>query len=291
MPLAPLTAGIMNILSLQSHVVYGHVGNSAAVFVLQRLGAEVWPIHTVQLSNHTGYPTARGRTFDAALIGELVCGLAERGALSRCDAVLSGYIGSAELGIAVLDAAAQVKRTNPRALYCCDPVIGDADGAYVTPDVADFMRSRAMPAADIITPNHFELERLTGRTVNSLSSALATIEGLHLSGPRVVLVTSLVTDETPADAVDLVVCDGIARHRLRTPKLPIAVHGAGDAIAALFLLHYLRTGFASEALSRAASAIFGILKHTAAAAADEMLLVEAQEELVNPTEIFRTERL
>lgn len=281
----------MNILSLQSHVVYGHVGNSAAVFALQRLGAEAWPIHTVQLSNHVGYPTARGRAFDAALIRELVQGLAERDALARCDAVLSGYIGSAEIGAAALDVVAQVKRANPRALYCCDPVIGDTDGPYVAPEIAEFMRSRAVPAANIVTPNHLELERLTGRSVNSLSSALAAIEELRASGPHVVLATSLVSDETPAGVIDLVVCDSAGRHRLRTPKLSVDVHGTGDAIAALFLLHYLRTGSAAEALARAGSAIFGVLKRTAAAGASEMLLVEAQEELVNPTEIFRTESL
>jgi pyridoxine kinase len=281
----------MNILSLQSHVAYGHVGNSAAVFALQRAGAEVWPIHTVQLSNHAGYPTARGRSFDAPLIRDLVRGLAERDALARCDAVLSGYIGSAEVGSAVLDAVAEVKRANPEALYCCDPVIGDTGGPYVPPEVADFMRSHAVTAADIVTPNHFELDFLVGRVTRSLAAVLAAIDALRAQGPRVMLVTSLVTDETPADAIDLVACDAGGRHRVRTPKLPIDVHGAGDAIAALFLLHYLRSGSAAEALSCAASAIFGVLKRTAAARAGEMLLIEAQGELANPTEIFPTEHL
>jgi pyridoxine kinase len=281
----------MNILSLQSHVVYGHVGNSAAVFALQRLGAEVWPIHTVQLSNHTGYSTARGRAFDAALIRELVRGLAERDALGRCDGVLSGYIGSVEVGAAVLDAVAQVKRANPKAIVCCDPVIGDTDGAYVTPDIADFMRSRALPAADIVTPTHFELDALTGGKPRNLAAVLDAVEAVRAFGPQIVLVTSVVTDETPDDAVDLVACEAAGRYRLRTPKLPIAAHGAGDAIAALFLLHYLRTGSAAEALSAAASAIFGVLKRTAAAGANEMLLVEAQNELVNPSQVFRSEPL
>ena len=165
--------------------------------------------------------------------------------------MLSGYVGSAEVGAAILDAVAEVKRANPRALYCCDPVIGDVGrGAFVPPEIAEFMRRRAVPAADIVTPNHFELEQLTGRTVRSLAAALAAIEELRGLGPRVVLVTSLATDETPADAIDLVACDAAGRHRLRTPRLPIAAHGAGDAIAALFLAHYLRSGSAAEALSR-----------------------------------------
>jgi pyridoxine kinase len=282
----------VNILSLQSHVAYGHVGNSAAVFALQRIGVEVWPIHTVQFSNHTGYPTARGRAFDAAHIRELTQGLRERDVLRRCDGVLSGYVGSAEVGAAILDAVAEVKRANPRALYCCDPVIGDVDrGAFVKPEVADFMRAYAVPAADMVTPNHFELEQITGCTARSLSDALAAIDALRKLGPKTVLVTSLLTDETPADAIDLAACDESGRHRLRTPKLPVAAHGAGDAIAALFLAHYLRTGSAAEAMTRAAASIFGVLKRTAEAGSSEMALIEAQDELVNPNTIFHAEPL
>ena len=282
----------MNILSLQSHVAYGHVGNSAAVFALQRLGVEVWPIHTVQFSNHTGYATARGHAFDAAHIRELTQGLRERDVLRHCDGVLSGYVGSAEVGAAILDAVAEVKRANPRALYCCDPVIGDVErGAFVKPEVADFMCACAVPAADIVTPNHFELEQITGHTARSLPDALAAIDALRKLGPKIVLVTSLLTDETPADAIDLAACDEAGRHRLRTPKLPVAAHGAGDAIAALFLAHYLRTGSAAEAMSRAAASVFGILKRTAETGSSEMALIEAQDELVNPSASFRAEPL
>ena len=280
----------MNILSLQSHVSYGHVGNSAAVFALQRLGVEVWPIHTVQFSNHTGYATARGQAFDAVHIRELTQGLRERGALERCDGVLSGYIGSDGVGAAILEAAREVKRASPNGVYCCDPVIGDVGrGAFVSSEVAAFMRERAVPAADIVTPNHFELEQLTGRTVHSFTDAGAAIAALRARGPGVVLVTSLITDETPADAIDLAACDRTSRHRLRTPKLPVAAHGAGDAIAALFLAHYLRSGSAAEALTRAAASIFGILKRTADLGATEMALIEAQDELVTPGASFRAE--
>jgi pyridoxine kinase len=282
---------VLNILSLQSHVAYGHVGNSAAVFALQRLGVEVWPIHTVQLSNHTGYATARGRAFDAAHIRELTQGLRERDLLGKCDGVLSGYVGSAEVGAAILDAVAEVKRANPSALYCCDPVIGDVErGAFVKPGVADFMRARAVPAADIVTPNQFELEQITGYNARSVPEALAAIDALRKLGPKIVLVTSLLTDQTPADVIDLAVCDETGRHRLRTPRLPVAAHGAGDAIAALFMAHYLRTGSAAEAMSRAAASIFGILKRTAATGS-ELALIEAQDELVNPSTIFRAEPL
>jgi pyridoxine kinase len=282
----------MNILSIQSHVAYGHVGNAAAVFALQRLGVEMWPIHTVQFSNHTGYGSWRGRAFDAGAIRELMQGIGERDVLGQCDGVLSGYLGSAEIGAAVLDAVAQVKTENPQARYCCDPVIGDVGrGVFVQPGVAEFMRSRAVPLADIVTPNHFELDYLTGRTTASLADALSAVEVLRALGPRVVLVTSLATNETPADAIDLIACDEAGRFRLRTPQLPVSVNGAGDAIAALFFAHWLQTGSAAEALSRAVSAVFGILRRTSEAGSREILLVEAQDELVKPSRMFRAESI
>jgi pyridoxine kinase len=280
----------VNILTIQSHVAYGHVGNAAAVFALQRLGVEAWPIHTVQFSNHTGYGSWRGRAFDVAMIHELMQGISERGVLETCDGVLSGYLGTAEIGGAVLDAVAQVKRANPRARYCCDPVIGDVGrGVFVQPGIAEFMRTHVVPAADIATPNHFELDHLTGRSTSDLPAVLAAVDALRASGPRVVLVTSLVTSETPPDAIDLLACDDTGRYRLRTPKLPIAVNGTGDAIAALFFAHCLRTGSAADALSRAASALFGVLKRTADMGSREILLIDAQEELVNPSREFRAE--
>jgi pyridoxine kinase len=280
----------VNILSIQSHVAYGHVGNASAVFALQRNGVEVWPIHTVQFSNHTGYGSWRGRAFDAETIGELVQGIAERGVLGRCDGVLSGYLGSAEIGAAVLDAVAKVRSANPNARYCCDPVIGDVGrDVYVRPGVAEFMRERAVPAADIVTPNHFELDHLIGGVTKTLADTLAAVDRLRAMGPRIALVTSLLLDDTPADAIDLIACDDAGRWGLRTPKLPISVNGAGDAIAALFFAHCLRSGSAAEALSRAASAVFGVLKRTVDAGSREILLVEAQDELVKPSRQFRAE--
>ena len=277
----------MNILSIQSHVVYGHVGNAAAAFPLQRIGVEVWPVHTVQFSNHTGYGAWTGRVFEASLITELVQGIAERGVLGQCDGVLSGYMGSAETGAAILDAVAQVKAANRQARYCCDPVIGDVGrGVFVRPGIPEFLRDHALPAADIVTPNQFELDHLTGRSSATRRDALAAIGAIHELGPKAIMVTSLHTDETPSDAIDLVASDASGRFRVRTPKLPISINGAGDAIAALFFAHYLRTGSAAEALSRAASSVFGLLRRTADAGSREILLVEAQDEFVNPTQAF-----
>jgi pyridoxine kinase len=282
----------MNILSIQSHVAYGHVGNAAATFPLQRIGVEVWPIHTVQFSNHTGYGAWTGRVFDAGLITEVVEGIAQRGALGQCDGVLSGYMGSAETGAAILDAVARVKAANPTARYCCDPVIGDVGrDVFVRPGIPEFMREHAVPAADVVTPNQFELDHLTGRISATRRDALAAIDALHALGPKTIMVTSLHTDETPADAIDLVASDTAGRFRLRTPKLPISVNGAGDAIAALFFAHYLRTGSAADALSRATSSVFGVLRRTTDAGSREILLVEAQDEFVNPSQVFEPEKI
>jgi pyridoxine kinase len=280
----------MNILSIQSHVAYGHVGNDAAVFPLQRLGVDVWPIHTVQFSNHTGYGAWTGRVFDAGFIREIVEGIAARGVLARCDGVLSGYMGGADIGEAILDAAARVRAANPAARYCCDPVIGDIDtGVYVRPGIPEFMRERAVPAADVVTPNQFELDYLSGGRSATLADALAAIEAVHALGPKAVLATSLHMAETPADAVDLIASDGAARFRLRTPKLPLTVNGSGDAIAALFFVHLLRTGSVAEALAQSASAVFGILRRTVEVGAYEIALVAAQDEIVAPSTSFRPE--
>jgi len=282
----------MNILSIQSHVAYGHVGNASAVFPMQRLGVDVWPIHTVQFSNHTGYGAWKGRVFDGATIDEVMEGIAERGVLPTCDGVLSGYMGSADIGHAILSAVERVRAANPKAMYCCDPVIGDVGrGIFVRPGIPEFMREQAVPAADIVTPNQFELELLTDIEVKTISDAHRAVETLRDAGPKVVLVTSLVTEETPADAIDLMAADAQGAYRVRTPKLDVSVNGAGDAIAALFFVHYLRDGSAASALAKASSSVFGLLKRTKEAGSREILTVAAQDEFVTPSQVFAPETL
>ena len=277
----------MNILSIQSHVAYGHVGNASAVFPMQRLGHEVWPINTVQFSNHTGYGAWRGPVFSAETIREVLTGVEERGVLPGCDGVLSGYMGDPATGAAILEAAARVKAANSRALYCCDPVIGDVGrGVFVRAGIPEFMRDRAIPMADVATPNQFELEFLTGVRIDSLDSAKAAAEALRRAGPETVLVTSLQTPETPNDAIELLAVDGEGAFRLRTPLLPVSVNGAGDAVAALFFVHLLTTGSAAEALAMAGSSIYGVLKATAEAGSRELLTVAAQDEFVRPSRMF-----
>lgn len=282
----------MNILSIQSHVAYGHVGNASATFPMQRLGVDVWPIHTVQFSNHTGYGAWKGRVFDGGMIDEVMEGIAERGVLSKCDGVLSGYMGSADIGHAILAAVERVRAANPNAMYCCDPVIGDVGrGVFVRPGIPEFMREQAVPAADIVTPNQFELELLTDIELKTISDAHRAVDTLRDAGPKVVLVTSLVTEETPADAIDLMAADAQGAYRVRTPKLDVSVNGAGDAIAALFFVHYLRDGSAASALAKASSSVFGLLKRTKEAGSREILTVAAQDEFVRPSQQFTPEKL
>ena len=282
----------MEVLSIQSHVAFGHVGNDAAVFPMQRLGVEVWPIHTVQFSNHTGYGAWTGRVVDGPAIEELLDGMDARGALARCDGVLSGYMGSADIGTAILTAVRRVRAANPGARFCCDPVIGDVGrGVFVRPGIPEFMRDVAVPAADVVTPNHFELDLLAGTTTRTLTEVKDAIAAVQALGPRTVLATSVEVDETPGDAVDLLAAEDGRVFRVRTPKLGLSVNGAGDAIAALFFVHHARTGSASAALAAAASSVFGILARTAEAGSREVLLVAAQDELVAPTRTFVAEEV
>jgi pyridoxine kinase len=284
----------MNILSIQSHVAYGHVGNAAAVFPLQRLGFEVWPLHTVQLSNHPGYGTRTGRVFPAEHLREVITGLDACGALARCDAVLSGYLGEAALGQAVLEAVARVKDANPDALYACDPVMGDGGcGLYVDGEIPAFFRAQAVPQADIITPNIFELETLTGTKAATLEDAVAAAGQAISQGPSVVLVTSLRHAATPADEIEMLALAGEAAWRVVTPFLEFAVppNGAGDLTAALFLGHYLRTRDVKAALEGAAARVFAVIARTHEAGTRELQLISAQDEIVAPARHFAAQRI
>ncbi len=274
------------ILSIQSHVVYGHVGNDAAAFPLQRLGREVWPLMSVQFSSHTGYAGWRGRVFDAGMIDDCVEGLGAIGVLSDCAGLLTGYLGKAEIGEAALKALSALRSANPQAVYCCDPVIGDVGrGPYVALEVAEFFRDRALPAATIVTPNAFELEWLSGGPVRTLADARSAVAALRARGPRVVAVTSLALDETPPDALDVLAGDEAGFWLARTQRLPIAVNGAGDLFAALFFHHRLDSGSTQAALSKAVSSTFGIVATTLSSGRRELALVDAQEELLRPSQV------
>ncbi len=279
----------MAILSIQSHVAYGHVGNAAATFPLQRLGREVWAVHTVMFSAHAGYGPPSGPVFSPQIVRDIVGGLERLSLLPRCKAVLSGYLGDAGVGDAVLDSVERVKRANPDALYCCDPVMGDAaPGVYVRDNIPGFMRDRAIPAADIATPNAFELELLTGYSSRTLKDALAGCRSLIDMGPQIVLLTSLERDETPAGQIEMLVATAHEAWLVSTPKLALdpAPNGAGDLTAALLLAHYIETRQPEAALSRTAAAVHAVFAETQRAGTRELALIAAQDAIVAPPHLF-----
>ena len=294
------------VLSIQSHVVFGYAGNTAAVFPLQRLGREVWAINTVEFSNHTGYGSWKGRVLGAELASELVSGLEERGVLGRCEAVLSGYLGDEASGRAIIDAVKKVKKENPNAIYCCDPVMGDTGrGFYVRPDIPAFFKDELLPLADIVCPNQFELEALTGISIKNVNDAIAAVNILHAKGVSVVLVTSFRETE---GKMSMIVSDKINLYKITTPELPLnsGVAGTGDMTSAVFLSRYLETGNIKKTLELCTASVFGILEasYRAAVSAEtnsfyntdnnphfELKIIDAQEELICPSHHFKAEKL
>ncbi len=280
------------IVSIQSHVAYGHAGNSAAVFPLQRLGVETWPVLTVNFSNHTGYGAWRGPLIPASEVWDVVRGIDERGVLGGVDALLSGYQGGADVGAVILQACDLIKERNPRAIYCCDPVMGDVGrGFYARPGIPEFMRDSVAPRADVMTPNLFELEFLTGRTTSSIAEVIDAAHALRAIGPDTVLVTS-VTDETSSDEVmRMIVVTGEGAWQVETPLLHRTFTGSGDLTTAMFLAHLLATGSAADALSATASIVYSVLEQTARLDQSELALVAAQANLTDPAFRFEATRL
>ncbi|WP_374441885.1 pyridoxal kinase PdxY [Stella sp.] len=278
----------MAILSVQSWVAAGHVGNSAALFPLQRLGFETWAVPTWVGSNHPGHPRWHGGAMPADRVAGMLAALVDRGLLARCRAVLTGYVGDPAIGEAIERAVAAARPAG--ALYSCDPVIGDrAEGIYVAAGIPALFRERLVPAADIVTPNQFELEWLVGRALPTMADIAAGAGELRRSGRGgTVLVTSVEAGGDPARQRMLAVGpDGawLVEH----PTVPVRVKGTGDLVAALFLAGLLRTGALPAALAYAASAIHGVLESTRRAGGDELALVAAQDEIVAPARWFAAE--
>ncbi len=285
---------IVNILSVQSWVAYGHVGNAAAVFPLQRLGAEVFAVNTVQFSNHPGYGDHAGRITGGETVADLLAGVERRGILPRLDAVLSGYLGDAGSLEAVIGSVARARQARPDLLFCCDPVLGDrGPGVYVAPALADALRHRAVPEADILLPNMFELGfLLDGPGAPYVPSDLATLVRdtarlrARMRPGGMVLVTSVVLEESPPGTVGLFLATPDGNHLLHTPELPAAFNGAGDLLSALFLWGCVRGDLPVASLAHAASAVWCVLDHTARHGGREPMVVQAQEQLVAPRRRF-----
>ena len=282
----------MKVLSIQSAVAYGHVGNSAAVFPLQRIGVEVLPVYTVNFSNHTGYGAWRGPLISPDDMRDVILGIEERGVLPQIDVVLSGYQGGEGIADVILDAVARVKAANPAAIYACDPVMGNAvSGCFVAPAIPILLRDRVVPAADIITPNQFELGFLTGTDPSDLESTLASVDAARAMGPSTVLVTSVERPDRPEGTIEMLAVTDDGAWIVRTPRIPMKANGSGDVTAALFTAHFTRTGDAADALARTTSSVFDLLQLTHDAGERELQLVEAQEAYAHPRMQFEVTRV
>lgn len=279
-------------LSIQSSVSYGHVGNSAAIFPLQRIGIDVMPVFTVCFSNHTGYGSWRGPLMSGENVRDIVTGVDERDGLDAVEFVLSGYQGGNDIGDAVLDAVALVKKRNPNAIYACDPVLGNAQsGCFVADEVQELIRDRVVPQADLITPNQFELGFLTGTTPRTLEETLESVELARKLGPRYVLVTSVERPDRPADTIEMLAVTDDGAWIVQTPHLPMKANGSGDVTAALFTAHFVQTGDAAVALARTVSSVFDLLENTLNSGERELQLIESQEVYAHPRMQFEVQQI
>ncbi|PAT40971.1 pyridoxal kinase [Vandammella animalimorsus] len=276
------------VLSVQSHVAYGHAGNSAAVFAMQRLGIEVLPVHTVQFSNHTGYGAFRGQVFDVAHLREVFQGIEERGLLPQIAAVLSGYMGDSSIGEAIIDIAQRVRQANPAALYLCDPVFGDVGrGVFVRPGIAEYHRDHTLAAADIITPNQFEFEQLMGVTLQSTAHAIE-VARRHIAGTgKTVVITSLVTPDIAQGQLATLAVRAQQAWAVHTPiiaRTPLP-NGMGDAFSAILLAHLLLQRPLPQALQQATASLYALVGHTQDGQRD-LPLIEQQAQIVQPQQQF-----
>lgn len=269
----------MAILSIQSQVLNGAVGNAGAAFILARLGHEVWPLPSVLLSHHPGHGGAEGGPVKPVRLAALVTGLAARDAFARCAAVLSGYLGAAAAVPVVLDAVARAKAANPAALYACDPVIGDAGRAYVPDELIEAFRTRLVPAADIVFPNPFELRVLTGSAPADREGAFAAMAGL---GRPTVILTGFSGADTQAGTLDILGLAGGQRHAIGVPRLERHFSGAGDAFAALFMAHFIPARDFATALRKAAAAMTALVGVTGRMGCEELAIVAGQAAWTDP---------
>ena len=263
----------MRILSFQSSVVAGHVGNKAICLPLQRLGFDVWCIDTVSFSYHPAHGSHTGRIAAPDEIAALVNGLDARNLLSGCDAIVSGYLGDPGTGSVVLDAVARAYADNPGLLYVCDPVMGDDGRRYVADGIDGFFREIGIPAADIVTPNAFEAGIVTGLTVGDTDGAIAAAEVLHALGPRIAVVTGL---DRNGD-IETVARDANAAWHVITPKIPVVSFGAGDLFTGLLTAFVLQKRDLPDALARAVSIVHDVLRIAADSGAEDLPLVSVQE--------------
>ncbi|AGB82359.1 pyridoxal kinase [Serratia sp. FGI94] len=275
-----------NILSIQSHVVFGHAGNSAAEFPMRRMGVNVWPLNTVQFSNHTQYGRWTGCVMPASHLSEIAQGIADIDQLQRCDAVLSGYIGSPEQGGHILDIVRQVKQANPAAWYFCDPVMGHPEkGCIVAPGVAEFLCQQALPCSDMVAPNVLELEQLSQREVASVEQAVDAARVLIARGPKVVLVKHLSRAGYRRDAFEMLLVTADEAWHISRPLVDFGSRqpvGVGDLTSGLLLVDLLQGKELDQALEHVTAAVYEVMLITKEMGEYELQVVAAQDYIVNP---------
>lgn len=279
-----------NILAIQSHVVFGHAGNSAAEFPMRRLGANVWPLNTVQFSNHTQYGKWTGCVMPPSHLTDIVQGIADIDQLKCCSAVLSGYLGSAEQGEHILGIVRQVKAANPQAKYFCDPVMGHPEkGCIVAPGVAEFHQRYALPASDIIAPNLIELELLCGHAVQNLTEAVLAARELIAQGPKIVLVKHLARAGKQRDRFEMLLVTAEEAWHISRPLVDFGLRqpvGVGDVTSGLLLVKLLQGATLRSALEHVTAAVYEIMTTTKAMNEYELQVVAAQEGIAKPQQLF-----
>lgn len=283
-----------NLLAIQSHVVYGHAGNSAAVFPINRVGVNAWPLNTVQFSNHTQYGHWTGQVLPPDQIPALIEGIADIGALSQCDAVLSGYMGSAAQGKAVLQVVERVKQANPDALYLCDPVMGHPEKGCIVPlEVSAFLLHEAAAAADYLCPNQLELDSFCDHHPSSLHDCVEMAQSLLKRGPKAVMVKHLNYPGKAPDAFEMLLVSDDQAWLLTRPLLTFARQpvGVGDLTSGLFLARLLLGDSLPDAFEFAAAAVHEVLLETQACGSYELQLVRAQDRIAQPRILYPAQPL
>ncbi len=270
------------IISIQSGIAYGHVGNAAAVFPLQRIGFEVWPIHTVQLGHHPGYGRFRGYPVELDRFSEILDAVLDKAPLDCCVAVLVGYLGDSTTVEVILGAVDRVEKQRPDVTFLLDPVIGDDDsGVFVRPGVPEAIRDRLLPRASMITPNRFELAFLSGLAVNDLDQAILAAQSLLAVGPDLVVATGLPDPEDP-DTLRMLALTRNERLLLSTPRLRRSFNGTGDVFSALMLGHYRLSLNVKSAFGRAGNAVYALAQLTEQRGEDELCLIAGQHLFAAP---------
>jgi pyridoxine kinase len=259
------------VLSVSSQVVYGHVGNSTAAFVLQRMGHEVLSLPTVLLSNRPGYGAIAGEPVSPAKLDAMLGAVWSNGWLAGVDAILTGYIPTAEHALLC---ERWIKALDQNALYVCDPIIGDEPGGvYIREEAARAIREKLAPLADVLTPNLFELGWLTGRTVADAAGAVEAARSLWKPD---VIVTSAPAPAPAPDMLANMLVEELSAAACVCPREIVNAHGTGDFFAAIFLAHRLN-GLSSRAALQAASAAMSLVL-SASKGRGELALVETQAE-------------